>query len=397
MSKSTVLAVGVEAPVCQRLARLIGGSPLFSSSSLVDVQTVEQASHELAGGSVEQVIVSTSIGRDGIHSLLAPLKESASVSRLALAPHKRDDVGKLLPLVHCVLWETDSDVDLLEPIERTLAVHRQFSSPTLQRLAAGFESLPALPRTYWALVRAISRPDVGVAEVAHILEADPAMSIKILQLANSAIFATSRRMTSIGQAASLLGLDLIKGLTLSAHVFAAFDVKPVVGYSAEAVQSYSVRVARLAKRLLAATPGGDEAFAAGLVLQVGRIVAAIRAPREFEMVVRRIAESGEAMHLVERELLGASHAELGAYLLGYWGLPFSMVEAVIHHHTPSLAPGRNHPVLAAVHAADALLGIYTCADPEDRLDTTFLTRVGFGDQLAHWRELAEAEADCVTV
>ncbi|MBS2025943.1 MAG: HDOD domain-containing protein, partial [Deltaproteobacteria bacterium] len=187
----------------------------------------------------------------------------------------------------------------------------------------------------------------------------------------------------------------LKGLALTAHVFASFESQGLGGFSPELFQAYSVRVARLAKRFLEGRSNADEAFSAGLLHDLGKMIIAVRLPTRFAAITSLVAESKAPLYQIERDLIGVTHAEIGAYLLGMWGLPHAIVEAVALHHTPGQVkprPGGDYAALAAVHAADALLGIYSCFDPEDLLDLEFLERAGFAHDLPRWHELAKEEA-----
>jgi HD-like signal output (HDOD) protein len=93
---------------------------------------------------------------------------------------------------------------------------------------------------------------------------------------------------------------------------------------------------------------------AGLLHDVGEIVIAVGLPEAFSQIAREAKASGRPRHVVEREILGTSHAEVGAYLLGVWGLPFSIVEAVAFHHVPAAVDEHRSSTSAAVHAAEAL-------------------------------------------
>src|SRR5205814_1697646 len=107
--------------------------------------------------------------------------------------------------------------------------------------------------------------------------------------------------------------------------------------------------------------GADVAFVAGLLHDVGVLVLAQGSPAAWHAVVEDARASGRALHEVERALLGVTHAELGGYLLGSWGLPHALVEACVSHHAPGALPAHSFDVVAAVHVADSLL--QACARP----------------------------------
>ena len=127
---------------------------------------------------------------------------------------------------------------------------------------------------------------------------------------------------------------------------------------------------------------------------VGKLILASQLPDQFRRVLEAGAGRSASFQEVERELLGVSHAEVGAYLLGLWGMPYPVVEAVAHHHKPrSVADQRGLGVLAAVHVAEALAHEATDGDPAPTsLDVQYLAGLGLTDRLDGWRELARSEA-----
>lgn len=261
------------------------------------------------------------------------------------------------------------------------------------RIAGTMESLPTLPETYHALSRAAADPNSSASEITRIIEMDPAISVRLLQLVNSAFFGVARRTASIPKAVSILGTNLLKTLVLSAHMCNAMELQPTRSFSMSAYQSYAIRVGRLARRLAGSTGLGDDAFTAGMMLGIGQIVFALQEADIFEQVLMRIAQTNESQHRVEQELLGTTHSEVGAFVLSTWGIPFSIVESVAFHYCPNRVGTADCRLLAVVHAAAALTGILECAEPEETLDQDFLTRAGFGPQLPHWRRLAEEARD----
>jgi HD-like signal output (HDOD) protein len=284
-------------------------------------------------------------------------------------------------------------VESLYPLlERTLGLHRVVTNPAVTAMMGQLDSLPALPKSYWSLMKAANDPTTNVAALARIIESDPAMGVKVLQLVNSAYFGLRRRVTSIAQAVSFLGLELLKGLVLSAHVFSALDASTVGGFRAEQFQRYSFRVARLAKSFAGTGEVADEAFTAGILHDVGQLALAVKQPDRFSMLLAQCVETGRPQLELEEEFFGVGHPEIGAALLAAWGIPFSIVECVAWHHRPSAAGGGDMHVLASVHAASALAGIVTCGDPESSLDVEFLRRLGWGDRIAEWRAKVEEEA-----
>jgi HD-like signal output (HDOD) protein len=231
-----------------------------------------------------------------------------------------------------------------------------------------------------------------LAEIAAIIERDPAMTLKVLQLVNSAYFGAARHVSTVQQAVGRLGLELLKALTLSVHAFDTLKGPPCKGFSIDALQQHSFLTARLAKQLLSDPALSAEAFATAVLHDVGQLVLAVGATERFEQVLADQRASQRPLYEIEVEHLGATHGEVGAYLLGSWGLPLNMVETVAYHHVPSNASTACERVLAAVHVADALVdeGVYkgASAERDQKLDLAFIERMGLSAELPRWRELA---------
>lgn len=275
--------------------------------------------------------------------------------------------------------------------ERKAALERLLQSEGARRLVDDIDQLPSLPTTYIALMQAAAAPGTTAEQFVQIIRSDPGMSVRLLQVVNSSFFGSKSKVSSVAQAVNHLGLDLLKGLIASAHVFSALDASAKRVVSVERCQLYSLRVARLAQAMVSSKQAGDEAFTAGLLHNIGELVLAVEYPDRFASTIQRCSDTGESRIAVEREVFGATHSEVGARLLTNWGIPLAIVEVAAFHHEPERVPGGDVEVLAAVHTADALLGILTCGDPFDMLNIAFLERAGLARDLPRWRELVKAE------
>jgi HD-like signal output (HDOD) protein len=275
--------------------------------------------------------------------------------------------------------------------ERVHAVQQLLADEIVNNTMDGIERLPSLPRTYTQLSQALANPEVNISDIANIVEADPAMCVKVLQLVNSAFFGMSQSITSVTKAVNLLGTELLKSLILQAHIICAVEDRMPREFSLSRFQMYSIKVARLAKRFVVSADHADEAFTCGMVHDIGKLVLALKAPLQFDSFLKRSSESTDPLYDIEREILGTSHAEAGAWLLSSWGIPLPIVECVAFHHNPSAVGSGDREVLAVVHAADALMGILGCGDPENRLDSDFIASAGLSREIPRWRALVEQE------
>lgn len=334
---------------------------------------------------------------DGAALLHEVRERYPATARIVLSGHaERESVLRALPVAHQYLSKPCNGETLVRVIERTCQVQEVLFDRQVKELVGKLDKLPPPPRAYLEIQQAMTGPDARPAEVAAIVERDPAMATKVLELVNSAYFGLARNVTAIGDAVTYLGVEILKALALSAHVFTALERSAIEGFRLEEIQRSSLLVACLAKRFRVDAKAGDTAFTAAIVHDVGKIVLAIGLEERFAETVRLARESRRPFHVVEQERFGKTHAQVGAYLLGAWGLPFSIIEAVAYHHTPGLAPeGCDRALLAAVHVADALVdcsgGGHQGCSGDEAPDRAFLAHAGLLEELARWRALAEAE------
>jgi HD-like signal output (HDOD) protein len=329
-------------------------------------------------------------GPDGA-LLLGTLKEDhPDIVRITLcSPSELDSIFAALPLSHQILARPLDPDALCNVIERTFRLHALLTD-SLRKLIGSVEQLPSVPAVYRELMNAMSNPDVSAQKVARIIEKDAAMAAKTLQLVNSACFGLKRTVTGVDQAVAQLGMDLIKDLSLTVHVFAALERSALrLGFSFDAEQEHSVVTARVAKRLVSNKRQAQDAFTAALLHDIGNLVLAVCIPEKFKKAFLACQTSGRPSHEVEAELLGVTHAEVGAYLLGLWGLPYPIVEAVAYHHNPAAALERSFDLPTAVSVANALV-----EEARGGLPIAFtehLESLKVLHKLPRWREIAMEE------
>jgi HD-like signal output (HDOD) protein len=192
--------------------------------------------------------------------------------------------------------------------------------------------LPSLPQTYLELTETLARPDASIRDVAAVIERDMAMAAKVLQLVNSAFFGLSRRVVNIAEAVNYLGVGTMKALVLANAVFR--DAGRGETASMVRQQTHALLSAKCAKSVLRGSRKADVAFTAALLHDVGALVLESRLPSECEANRQFAKERQVPLFRAEKERLGVTHAEVGACLLGLWGLPYDVIEAVVRHHAP---------------------------------------------------------------
>lgn len=223
---------------------------------------------------------------------------------------------------------------------------------SLKRVTEAMVALPTLPLVASRLIQAVARPETDSGEVAWILSHDPVLTARTLRLANSDFYGFPRKVGSVDLAVVVLGSNTIRDLALSASVF------QTLGKNDEGMEGLwnhslacGVAARSLADRSHYRLKG--EAYAAGMLHDIGKVVLQQTDPDRFEAVIRMAREQSKPIEQAEHELFGSSHAEVGAWLAERWGLPPDLVEAIACHHRPEAAT-RNRALSARVHIADSL-------------------------------------------
>lgn len=248
---------------------------------------------------------------------------------------------------------------LIEQIEKATRLRRLLKNRELLEIIGGIPYLPSLPSLYHELVSAIESPLISLSEIGEIIARDVSMTTRVLHLVNSAFFGLPRQVTSPQNAVVLLGINVIKSLVCYVKLFFAAPDSIMPGLSLDRLWAHSSMVARLSKEIASDLRAGakeqEEAFLAGMLHDIGKLLL-LDHPRYFQRILNQLIDSDEKpFSEMEYQCFGISHAETGAYLLGLWGLPDSVVEAVACHHRPEQLDFNNSRVLVSVYFANSLL------------------------------------------
>ncbi len=339
-------------------------------------------------------------GMDGAELLNRVKERYPETVRIILSGHSELElVMKSVGPTHQYLTKP-CDPDLLRAtLKRAFALRELLADEPLQALAAGLNTLPSLPTLYQQIVEVLQVPEASLAAVGEVIGQEPAMAAKVLQLVNSAFFGLRREVSDAREAVSFLGLETITALVLSVHVFA--ELKEATGdpFPIEALWSHSLAVGTMAKKIAIAETGekqiGEEALMAGLLHDVGKLILRVNVAERYAEVARIVNGGEYDLLTAERQVFGTTHAEVGAYLLGLWGLPDGIVEAVAFHHRPEACPSDGFTPLAAVHVVNCLEGATPTDHPArhaGEVNEAYLEQAGLAGRLEVWRELIEASS-----
>jgi HD-like signal output (HDOD) protein/CheY-like chemotaxis protein len=354
---------------------------------------------ELTRSPVEVLLADANMAKMSGATLLRKVQErDPAVVRILLSGHTGLDVLRVaLPYAHQFLPKPCDGQLLRSTIESACGLRGLLARPEMRHLVGSSNELPSAPRTFIELSNALANPSTSARAVSEIIERDIAISARVLQLVSSAFYGLPRAVTSIGGAVAYLGVEVIKAIVLSVEVSRMFPLtQTIADFSVEALQQRGMRASQFAKRILGHEPAGDVLLVAGLLQDTGQLVLAARAASRFGIALSTTFARKQPLYEVETEMFGASHAEIGAYLLGLWGLPPRVVSAVANHLEPQRTGSRVFDAAAALYVANLLV-----VDPDvpalDQipahtiaLDLNFLRLVGVAHQLDEWRRLARA-------
>jgi HD-like signal output (HDOD) protein/CheY-like chemotaxis protein len=357
----------------------------------------EDALRACEAGSFDVVISDMRMpGMDGA-TLLSHIRDRyPGTARIILSGYSEvSSATRAVPVAHRFLTKPCNAAQLQAAIERVCTLQDILCTPEIRRVVGTIGELPSLSTTYASLAQAVRDPDTSVKRVADIIELDVAMAAKVLQLVNSAFFGLAQRVSSLNSAVTYLGMEAIKNLALASETFRVFVPDSQIPQSlCESLQRHAHRTAAIAGALPVDPKTRDVTVVAALLHDIGKLVLACRMPATFRSVLTHASERGCQDFEAEEELLGISHAEIGAYLLGLWGIPTLAVEAIAHHHRPTRIPHSGFDSSVAVYVAD-LLARELEAHPQDAAgseiaesDRACLETLGVAQQFAGFRQLA---------
>ena len=398
-----VLFVDDEPMLLQGLQRML--RPLRCEWDMRFVAGGFQAIEELAREAADVVVTDLRMPEMTGAELLSQVRQlyPGTVRIVLSGQASRESVLQSVRVAHRQLSKPCDAETLKFNINQASQLRGLLKSTPLMRLVTRLESVPSLPATYVQIEDELAMPEPSVKRISEIIARDMGMTAKVLQMINSGLFGLRNRVDSVAQAVALLGLETIQSLVLTIHVFSKFNPNLLHALGIEGIWSHSQAVSELARRItvlqvsregeLADRKLPEQAGIAGLLHDVGKLIIAKALPFDFKKLQMMRETTRVPLWQAERAQLGTTHEEVGAYLLGLWGLPDVIVEAVAWHHRPAETQYCTLSPLAAVHVANALLHQKQTACSSsgvvDDLDTTFLERAGLIGYLSAWEALRD--------
>lgn len=331
---------------------------------------------------------------DGRQVLLRALELHPAAVRVAFsAPGDRDLLAQSIGVIHQALPKTCSLDDLIAMVGNAFRLGSRVVDEDLRWAIGRIDHLPTVPHLYQELREALEGEEVTVKIVGDIIRKDVGMTAKILNLVNSAFFGLRRTVESPQEAVAFLGTETIQALVLAHGLFEEVGTLETESLELEDVWRHSLSVAQGA-RALAAMEGlpralKAEAFMGGMLHDVGILVLAKNFPERYDRVVASCTAGNLPIYTAEMREFGVGHTEVGAYLLGLWGVQPAVLRDVSLHHAPHLLRATSFNPVLAIHLADDLCGAqgHHTLFERSELDEVALSTLGIRDHMGGWRKV----------
>ena len=353
-----ILFVDDEANVLDGLRRMLRSKRgdwemEFSESGAAALVLLEQARYDVVVSDMKMP------GMDGAELLKIVQEKHPHTVRIILSGHSEKEA--LLRSVRCThqFVSKPCDADFLRgTLERAFALRDRLGGSSVRELVAKLEAIPAVPSLYRRVMTELESPNCSLRLIGDLIEKDAGMSSSLLKLVNSAYFGLPSRISSVQGAVSFLGVETVTALILGVPLFHECGDVGIPGYSVEAVWQRSVMAAAGSKAIAQSERldkrDCDDAFLAGLLHNIGQIVLVTSLRGQYAKVLQKAA-SATSLSACEREVFGTTHGEIAGYLLGLWGLPDPVVDAVAFHDEPLIAPNGHLTTRTIVRAAALLV------------------------------------------
>lgn len=351
-----VLFVDDEVNILHGLRRMLRN--LRNQYELMFAQSAEEAIHLFRSMPIDILVTDLRMPeKDGVYLLEQVRSHFPGTVRIVLSGYADKEISlKTVGLAHQFISKPAEPEKLINAINRASSLHQIMNNPEIARLILRLNSIPSLPDLYYKIVAELNSPETSIRKVGEIVSKDMGMTTRILQLVNSSFFGLPTRVDNPIQATTLLGLVTIRDLALSLHVFSQFNEQLLSRFNLSNLWDHSVRVGGFSKIILndlISDPKRREmGFVLGMLHDLGKLVLAQNLPDQYQQVVDLMGKEEISVVEAEYQIFQSTHAQIGAYLLGVWGLDEAVMDVAAFHHDPRAYTGKHQLELAAVYIAN---------------------------------------------
>jgi putative nucleotidyltransferase with HDIG domain len=396
-----LLFVDDEPLVLQGLRRsLHGTSPAWSTDF---ANSGSEALQKMAEAPFDVVVTDMRMpGMDGGELLREIEKRHPDTLRIVLSGQSsREALLRSLGPSHQYLSKPCDVNELKARIDSAFMLRDLRGNSAVKQLVSRLNSIPSLPALYDEMMAELESPDPSSAKIAAIIAQDAGMTAKVLQLANSALLGLRSHISNAHQAVLLIGLEMMRSLVVSVHIFSHFEGDHLSGLDLVEVWQHSLRTANIAQSMArcerASKATIEDCFTAGLLHDIGKLILAHAMSDDYKKALD-VCRNGKAKLIaLEQEYFGCTHAQVGAYLIGIWGLSPAIVEAIAWHHAPPINISSKFNAVTAVHVSDVLSRREHEAESSlDLIDRKHLQALNLEERLSAWVDIADETLTTMT-
>jgi HD-like signal output (HDOD) protein/CheY-like chemotaxis protein len=337
---------------------------------------------------------------DGSQLLDLAKQKHPSTIRFVLSGQSQEEVifRSVGPAHQFLSKPCDAEI-IRKTIQASLSLRELMRNEAIRNIVSKVESLPTLPRIYMEVTEELRKEDASMHKVGEIIEQDLGMSSQILKLVNSSFFGIPNHITDIHQAVNFLGIEVIRSLVLSVGAFSKFKLSQRYEGIIGSLVNESLKIGGCGKAIIHEEGGNEEdqenIFAAGLLHKLGELIFMSYLPKEYRNVQKEMQENKLSLEDAEKKVFGASYAEVGAFLLGIWGLKDIITEAIAYQAAPSECSRNDNILLTALHCAHVFINEQKMPQQEDeksdanffRIDMKYIESAGITNKISKWREI----------
>lgn len=270
-------------------------------------------------------------------------------------------------IVHLILEKKYLEENLNDLFIKASRLKELLKNKKLIKIVNSFDDLPVMQPVYMELLHNIQKPDTSLKKIAELVEGDISLSARVLQVANMSVFSHLGRISSTKQAVIFLGINVLRALILYLQVFSFDSSKGRFYKYLKQLEKHCLKVAETSKAIAQDYKVDrmmqDDCFTAGLLHDIGKLVILTKI-ENWQQIQDYARENSIPVWQAEEAIIGTSHAEIGAYLLGIWGFPTEIVDAVAYHHKPSESKKEFYLPLTFTHISEAMTQLDGIIDEE---------------------------------
>jgi HD-like signal output (HDOD) protein/AmiR/NasT family two-component response regulator len=353
----------------------------------------KEALEVLEEGDVDIIVTDIRMpGLDGVQLLERVKEYYPHINRIVLSGHADDEMAlKTTRLAHQYVAKPCDAGQLIEVLDRSAQLLSILDTRGVKEALAKIESLPSPPEQVQAIMELVRDESSSLKDIGRLIAGDMGMTSNILKLINSAFFGLPRRVSEITEAVVLLGMDIIKALVMTHYLFTTFEFKRMSSFSFELLWNHCLNTACMSRRITKSLTSDkttiDDSFISGVLHDVGKLVLGFAYTEEYKGIILEARQNNQCVWKIESARLGFSHAEIGAYLIGLWGLPTKVLKAVQFHHEPANLTDPEDILTTAVHLADVMehqLNVIHQNYDQPGFDLEFIAAQGLEGNLGEW-------------